>query len=120
MKVATCLLVASLGILACMSVQAAVYYGTGTVYVLDALDLTQFGANTTWFELSGVSSLGSCAGWGQGAILRLKDDSRGQQMYAMLEGAYMSQTSVTVYVDDTYKDSSGYCYAEQLILGTMP
>lgn len=99
---------------------AASYNGSGTVNVLNAADLTVFGANSNWFEVTGVNSLGNCKGWGQGTIFRLKDDLHGQQMYATLLSAMLSQTTVTVFVDDTYTDPNGYCYAEQVFLGTVP
>lgn len=99
---------------------AVVHSGTGTVHTLDTTDLTTFGANADWFELNGVTGLGSCGVWNQGTLFRVKDDAHGQQMYAMLMSAYVSGIPVTVYADDTYKDSSGYCYAEQVSFGSLP
>lgn len=114
----------SLALFACLCfVQrgiAAGYNGSGRVSVLNTADLATFGANTNWFELTGVAAFGNCRAWGQGTLFRLKDDSRGQQMYALLLSAYTSQAIVTIYADDTYMDNEGYCYAQQVVLGTIP
>ena len=111
-----------LAILSCVAANyaaAAAYQGIGTVHTLNADDLSVFGANTNWFELNGVVSLGNCRAW-NGTVFRLKDDQHGQQMYAMIMAAFISGTSITVYADDTYVDSNGYCYAQQVVLGQFP
>ena len=102
------------------STWATTYSASGTANVLNIPDLSVFGANTDWFELTGVSSMGNCKGWGQGLIFRLKDDTRGQQMYATLLTAFTAGTTATVFADDTYADAGGDCYAEQVVLGSMP
>jgi hypothetical protein len=99
---------------------ATQYSGAGTVHTLDAADLTSYGANTNWFELNGVAGFGNCKAWNQGTMFRIRDDLRGQQMYATLMAAFLAGMPVTVYADDTYTDGNGYCYAQQVFLGQVP
>jgi hypothetical protein len=87
------------------------YNATGTVTQLVSYDLNWFGANTDYFSLSGVTSMGTCGQSGGYIAFRLHDDVRGQRMFAGLTAAQLEGKAVTAYVDDQYKDSLGLCYA---------
>jgi hypothetical protein len=94
---------------------AAFFSGTGSIYLLQVLDKV-YGADKDWFSLVGVSSLGACktipsSGY---VALRIRDDAKGQRMFADLLAAKTSGTPLTVWVDDTITDSAGYCYVLNL------
>lgn len=93
---------------------AAPYNGTGTVYLLRSHD-SLYGASVDWFSVVGVSSLGACKTADGGyVVLKLRDDAKGQRMFTLVLAAKTSGTPITVWVDDTYTDSGGYCYAEAI------
>jgi hypothetical protein len=104
-------------ILACEPSYATGYNATGTVIKLVSYDLNWFGANTDFFNLSGVTSLGTCGLSGGYVVFRLHDDVRGQRMFAGLSAAMLSGNTVIAYVDDQYKDSLGFCYAIGISFG---
>jgi hypothetical protein len=118
------LFVALSTVLFCQPSYAASYSGSGTVATMDIADFTTFGADTNWFSLTGVVSLGNCGNWTSGSgtlvLIRMKDDAHGQQMYATVLAAMLAGTSVTVYIDDAYVDPQGHCYAQQVFLGVHP
>jgi len=90
---------------------ATVYSATGTIYLLRSHD-PAYGPDVDWFSLVGVSSLGACkAADGGNVLLRIRDDTKGQRMFTVLLAAKTSGSTVLVWVDDTFKDSGGYCYA---------
>jgi hypothetical protein len=91
---------------------AAFLSGTGSIYVLQVLDDRVYGQDKDWFSLVGVTSLGACrtipsSGY---VALRIRDDAKGQRMFANLLAAKTSGTPLTVWVDDTITDSDGYCF----------
>jgi len=96
---------------------AAVHSGTGNVYVLQLFDAV-YGADTDWFALSGVSSLGACKTIGPSppgyVVLRLRDNPKGQRMFTVVLAAKASSTPLTVFVDDTITDGAGFCYVQYL------
>ncbi len=102
---------AAIGISSYQPAQAATLFTTGRVLNVSVNDLTTQGANTNSFTLVGMASLGNCTAlWGY-VVFLMKDDSHGQQMYAAALAAAASGSAVSVAVDDTYRDSRGYCYA---------
>jgi hypothetical protein len=89
---------------------AAPHSGTGTVYILRSHDSCCGGVD--WFSLVGVTSLGACkAADGGYVVLKLRDDAKGSRMLTLVLAAKVSGAPITVFVDDTLTDSSGYCYA---------
>jgi hypothetical protein len=97
---------------ACQLAHANAYVASGTVVNIYTNDLNWFGANTDWFDVSGVTSLGTC-GTSQGyVVFRIRDDVRGQRMFAGLTAAKLAGNSITVSVDEQDKDSTGFCFAQ--------
>jgi hypothetical protein len=85
---------------------------SGTVYTLQTHDLVSSGSDADWFSLVGVTSLGTCpTGDGGNVVLALRDDQNGQRMFSLVLAARSAGTTLTVRVDDTLKNSTGYCYA---------
>jgi hypothetical protein len=88
------------------------YSATGTISFLRSHDQLYYGPDVDWFAIVGVSSLGTCKADGFGNIVfRIRDDTKGQRMFTVLLAAKTSGSTVLVWVDDTFKDSGGYCYA---------
>ena len=113
------LLAGALAVSLCETSHAAAYLATGTIVRLSTYDLTWFGANTDFFSLSGATSMGTC-GLSDGYVaFRLHDDVRGQRMFAGLTAAQIAGNTVTAYVDDQYKDSTGFCYAITITFGPV-
>jgi len=93
---------------------AAVYSGTGTVYMLQMFDAI-YGADTDWFSLVGVTSMGACKTTGPGyVVFRIRDNPKGQRMFTVVLAAKTSGTPLTVFADDRVTDSSGYCYVQYM------
>lgn len=92
---------------------ATIYYVTGTVSFVMAQD-SDFGADSDWFTLNGVSPQGGCGGGGVGSAMgiAIKDDQNGSRQYALVLAAWTAGTTISVRVDDTYKNANGVCYAE--------
>lgn len=106
------LLAASLSM--CPLVHATAYSFTGQVSLFVTADLALQGSNSNWFSVVGGSSAGNCKTFSSLVVVRLKDDLHGQQMYATVLALKVSGAPVTVWVDDTFLDPNGYCYAQQL------
>ena len=70
-----------------------------------------FGADIDWFSLEDVTSAGTCGTHSGRLVFRIKDDAKGQRMFALLLSAKASGTPVRVAINDAYKDVSGYCFA---------
>jgi hypothetical protein len=105
---AFCIAVLALSVL---PADATDYSASGTVYILRS-HASVVGADKDWFSLVNVSSLGICRTADAGYIvLRLRDDAKGQRMFSLVLAAKAAGTPVTVVVDDTIFDGSGYCYA---------
>jgi hypothetical protein len=99
-------------LLAAAPAHAAVFTGTGTVYTVRSRDST-LGVNTDWFSLVGVTSLGTCPTADAGyVVLKMRDDTKGQRMLALALEAKAAGTTLTVQVDDTIRNSEGYCLAQ--------
>ena len=109
-RLALCL---SLLILASPS-DAAVFSGTGTVSTIQVFD-SVYGTDVDWFSLTGVASLGTCKTAGGFVVLRIRDNPKGQRMFTLVLAARTSGTSLTVSVDDTMKDPSGFCFVLDLV-----
>jgi hypothetical protein len=103
----------AIGMTASSSAQAASFNATGRVNNVAIFDQTQVQMPST-FTLVGVSSLGSCGTLFGFVLLRLKDDLHGQRMYAAVLAAAASGSQLSVNVEDTYRDSAGFCYVTNL------
>ena len=58
---------------------------------------------------------GSCFTGSSGyLVIHIKDDTIGERMYTTMLAAQLSGHQVQVTVDDTFKNSAGYCYAQRV------
>jgi len=103
----------TLGMLWGESAVGATYGGSGTVNYFVISD-SSFGTNFDYFALTGVTALGNCPKANGLVLLKLKDDAKGQRQFSYVLAAKMTESTITVQVDDTVLDPSGYCYARQL------
>jgi hypothetical protein len=108
------LLLGALATAVCQPSYAVGYIASGTIVRLSSYDLTWFGANFDFFVVSGATSLGTCGVANGYVVFRIHDDVRGQRMFAGLTADKLAGNSITVYVDDQYKDSSGFCYTQTI------
>jgi hypothetical protein len=95
---------------------SALYTFTGAVATLDIADST-LGANLDYLSISGLSSAGACMTGGSAGlvVIRMRDDDRGKQQFALTLAAKMSGTTLTVVLDDVgLRDSNGYCFVREL------
>ena len=90
---------------------AATYGGTGTVAAVRSHDAA---VSDDWFELTGVTSLGSCPLYNGLVLIVLKDDDRGWRHFAMVLSAKRAGTAISAWVDDTKLTASGYCYVQYM------
>lgn len=93
--------------------QAAMLNVDGRVNNVIIFDQTQLQTPSS-FSLVGVSSLGNCATILGLVFFRVRDDLHGQRMYAAALSAAASGSMVNVNVDDTYRDSGGFCYVKSI------
>jgi hypothetical protein len=103
----------TLGLLFGESASGAQYGGSGTVGFFVVSDLS-FGPNFDYFALNGVTALGTCPTANGLVVLKLKDDAKGQRQYSYVLAAKVTGSTISVQVDDTVLDPSGYCYARQI------
>jgi hypothetical protein len=94
--------------------QATLLSVDGRVNNVIVFDQAQNQAAPSSFSLVGVSSLGSCPTILGLVFLRLKEDVHGQRMYAAVLSAAASGSMLSVNVDDTIRDSGGFCYVKSL------
>lgn len=108
-------LLAALGFVFVAPAHATVYYVSGTVENLVAID-SGFGPNDDWVSLNGVAPQGACGAGGIGSNMAaaIRDDGNGQRQYAQLLAAKATSTVVNIRVEDTYKNGNGICYLEFL------
>jgi len=103
----------TIGMLFAGTASAAIYYVSGTVQFVVAQD-SGFGTNSDGFTLNGVPPQGACGantGISPNMLALVKDDQYGSRQYALVMAALASGTTLTVRVDDTYKNGT-LCYAE--------
>ncbi len=103
----------TIGTLLAGTASASIFYVSGTVQLMVAQD-TGFGANADGFVLNGVPPQGSCAAnpaFSSNMLILVKDDQYGSRQYALVMAALASGTTLTVRVDDTYKNGAA-CFAE--------
>ena len=93
------------------TVEAATYSGTGTVAVVRSHDAA---VSTDWFQLSGVTSLGTCPVYNGLVMFLIKDDDRGWRHFALALSAKRANATVTAWVDDTKVTPQGYCYVQYM------
>jgi hypothetical protein len=113
LKKISAIVVAAVSVVSYQSAQAAALSVTGHLNNVAVFDPTQ-NVSPNSFTLVGVGSLGNCATFFGFVFFRMKDDLHGQQMYAIALAAAASGSTVGVNVDDTYRDSSGFCYVTGL------
>jgi hypothetical protein len=86
---------------------AAVHSATGAVITLASRD-SSHGAD--WLSLAGVDSFGTCKTTDAGHVVFLvPDDKEGRRMFALALASKTSGTPLTIWVDDTVTDPSGFC-----------
>jgi hypothetical protein len=90
--------------------QAAPFSVDGRVNNVIVFDQANVAAATS-FSLVGVTSLGNCPTILGLVFFRVKEDLHGQRMYAAVLAAAASGSQLNVNVDDSYRDSGGFCYA---------
>src|SRR5438445_373567 len=91
---------------------AAPFTGSGMVSTLQTHDSVSSGPDADWFSLVGVTSVGTCpTGDGGNVVFALRDDQNGQRMFSLVLAAKSAGTTLTVRLDDTFKTTTGYCYA---------
>lgn len=83
---------------------------TGTVKELVAKDSTMQGQNTSYVEINGFDTAGSCKKGSFFVRAIIRDNDSGNRMYSMLLGAVMANKDVKIQVDDGFKNSEDYCY----------
>jgi hypothetical protein len=89
---------------------AADYAATGTVSALHSEDLAGR-AESNWFSLAGVDSLGSCKASPDGhVVFLLADDKDGRRMFEIALASKASGAPLKIRVDDTVTGASGFCY----------
>jgi len=108
-------LVSALGLALAGPAGATVYYVSGTIENLVAID-SGFGPNDDWVSLNGVGPQGGCGAGGLGSNMAaaIKDGGNGQRQFAQLLAAKTAGTVVNFRVDDTYKNANGVCYLQYL------
>lgn len=95
----------------CTDTWATQYSASGTVAVLRSHDVA---LSSDWFELTGVTSLGTCPTYNGLVLVALKDDDRALRHFAMVLSAKRAATALTVWVDDSVVNSNGFCYVRYM------
>jgi len=99
------------GTLLAGTAQAASYTGAGQVALVRSHDAA---VSMDWFQLAGVTSLGTCPVLNGMVLFIIKDDDRGWRHFAMALNAKRAGATVTAVVDDTKVTSAGYCYVQYM------
>jgi hypothetical protein len=105
-------LLACLGVLWCLvpTGYAAAHSATGTVSALHSEDSSRR-AESNWFSLVGLDSLGTCKSSAEGhVVFLLPDDEEGRRMFDLVLAAKSSGVPLKIWVDDTVTGASGFCY----------
>ena len=88
---------------------------TGKVAMIRLTD-SSLGADWDWIGVEGFTSAGTCPlAFGYVALITRGND-RGTRMISLALTAKISGKEVQVTVDDTLKNSSGYCFIRSLDL----
>jgi hypothetical protein len=96
---------------------AAQYSYTGTISKVRSHDYQTYGTDRDWFQVTGFTSAGACPIYptsGGQVILVVRDDIKGQRMFKGVLLAESTGRTVTVYVDDTRLNSSGFCFVDYM------
>lgn len=103
------------GCLIAGNVHANQYTFTGSVTFLRVHDMrwtnvTNDPLGVDWFVLSTFNpgAAGTCAS----NSVRIKNDLDGQRMYKLILAARMTNTTVTIHLDEANKDAAGFCYLD--------
>jgi hypothetical protein len=88
---------------------AADQTATGTVSAMHSEDSSRR-AESSWFSLAGVDSLGTCKSSPDGhVVFLLSDDKEGRRMFEIALASKASGAPLKVWVDDTVTGASSYC-----------
>jgi hypothetical protein len=98
--------------------RAATFEKVARVQRIRLHDSSSFTSSTSnWISLEGITSLGACAVWqGWEVPLLVRDGERGRQMVAVATAAKLSGRTVRVYVNDTLRNTTGYCILQWIDL----
>lgn len=102
---------ACLSALSCVlsTANAASYSATGTVGALHLEDSAR-NAESNWFSLVGVDSLGTCKTSSEGhVVFLLPGDKDGRRMFDLALASKTSGSPLKIWVDDTVTGASGFC-----------
>lgn len=93
-------------------------YGADYVFSGDIKFITshdsQLGANIDWIGIEGFTSAGQCGVDSGVVVIRLRDDERARRHLSMAISAYMVGKPVSGKVDDSVRDSGGYCFLKYI------
>jgi hypothetical protein len=96
---------------------AAQYEGSGQIYRLDTSAETLNASQTaeSLLRINGFASAGSCTiGPPNYVRIVIKNDKIGDRMFSTLLAAQLAGRSVTVLVNDDYKNVGNSCYLQQV------
>ena len=99
-----------LALLLSFNASAEITNFTGEIRQLVAKDNVLQGEDESFVEMSGFSSAGSCKNGLYGVRAVIRDSDAGSRQFSLLLSAAVSKSTIRVQVDDTYKNSGGYCY----------
>src|SRR3954465_8518545 len=106
------LVLALLGTLSIGAAQATTYGGTGTVALVRSHDSA---VSEDWFQITGVTSLGTCPTYNGLVLFVIKDDDRGWRHFTLAVSAKRAGTTISAWVDDTkVTPSGGGCYVQYI------
>lgn len=97
-------------------VSADEYWITGTIDRLDTIDdeITEVDFGATKIRLNSTETAGDCLIANDQVVMWIRDNSMGERMYTAALAAKLGGHTVTLRVDDDYKDSFNVCYLQQL------
>jgi hypothetical protein len=91
--------------------EATAYGASGLVSALRSHDAA---VSMDWFQITGVTSLGTCPTYNGLVLFIIKDDDRGWRHFAMALSAKRAGTAVSAWVDDSVVGSGGFCYLQYM------
>jgi len=88
---------------------AASYSATGAIGTLHSEDSSR-GAESNWFSIVGVDSLGTCKTSSEGHVVFLLPDYKdGRRMFDLALASRTSGSPLKIWVDDIVTGASGFC-----------
>jgi len=93
--------IVSLG--ACFNAYAGVFHATGKIKSISM--------EGPAFLIVGLTEVGACQVDASGLVsILIINDDKGKEQYSMAFSAYMSDQTIKVKVDDSFRDENNYCY----------